>query len=608
MFKKENKKKEENIPFNLGLKRLILEIKKRKKEFIILFIVTILISLGDSMSKMFLGKTIDGIIDNNMINIISFDIGEGYYYASIFLLVLIADNLSSTFLWKYYTPMISFKVYKSYVFETFSKVLEYPVSFYKKEGLGKISYSVTNGGETISTGIDSIGSTFLIPMMIIMNLLFLFLVSTEVFLLSIIGFVIYVLIFIFSKKTLAVLEDKNNDKRKAISESIIEKLNLIFEVKKNNKEKDEIDYFYHEKLEEQNKTFYNKIIFGLKIGFSRDLIYIFTLGGSLFLSVYLYEKNYITIGEIASVNMYVMYLNWNYDWLVRTLDNMIKNLTVVGDTEKLLLHTPENYTEGKISKKVEGNIEFKNLSFNYEEDKKEKKKTFNLSNLNLKIKKGSKVAFVGESGGGKSTSIELVGGFYFPNQGELLIDNISTKDWNLNDLRSSIAYVSQDISIFNTTIGENISYGKLKEEKDEAKAQKEIEKAAKLANIHEYIENLPEKYNTKVGEKGLKLSGGQRQRIAIARAILRNPKILILDEPTSALDIESETEITESLKELMKGRTTIIIAHRISTVRDSDEIFVFKEGKIIESGSYKELESKPNGEFKRMVELSEGLG
>ncbi|HIP34307.1 MAG TPA: ATP-binding cassette domain-containing protein, partial [Bacteroidia bacterium] len=148
----------------------------------------------------------------------------------------------------------------------------------------------------------------------------------------------------------------------------------------------------------------------------------------------------------------------------------------------------------------------------------------------------------------------------------------------------------------------------LKEEKDEAKAQKEIEKAAKLANIHEYIENLPEKYNTKVGEKGLKLSGGQRQRIAIARAILRNPKILILDEPTSALDIESETEITESLKELMKGRTTIIIAHRISTVRDSDEIFVFKEGKIIESGSYKELESKPNGEFKRMVELSEGLG
>jgi ABC-type multidrug transport system fused ATPase/permease subunit len=199
----------------------------------------------------------------------------------------------------------------------------------------------------------------------------------------------------------------------------------------------------------------------------------------------------------------------------------------------------------------------------------------------------------------------LIGGFYFPSNGEVLIDGMSTKEINLNDLRSNIAYVSQDIAIFNTTIGENISYG-LNEEVSEEEKDKRIKEAAKLANISDFIKSLPDEYNTKVGEKGLKLSGGQKQRIAIARAILRNPKILILDEPTSALDIESETKITSALKEVMKNRTTIIIAHRISTVRDTDNIFVFKNGKVVESGNYKKLTNQ-NGEFKKMVDLHKGL-
>jgi ABC-type multidrug transport system fused ATPase/permease subunit len=371
-----------------------------------------------------------------------------------------------------------------------------------------------------------------------------------------------------------------------------------------------------------------------------------------------------------------------------TINKLIKDLTVVGDTEKLLMNVSENYSENKISKEILGEIEFKNVDFGYgkdgdgeqeflsgsekipadvlqesskksenqksensenaqnilnsnlknsensenilekekvlnlktdskiqkndilenaqniendsenilekekySENDKKNKKEFSLKNINLKIEKGQKVAFVGESGGGKSTSIELVGGFYFPQKGEILVDNVSTKDLNLNSLRSSIAYVSQDIAIFNSTIGENISYGSLNKV-----SEKEIKKAAKLANISEFIENLPDGYKTKVGEKGLKLSGGQKQRIAIARAILRNPKILILDEPTSALDIVSEKHITEALKTLMIGRTTIIIAHRISTVADADKIFVFKKGQIVESGNYENLISK-KGEF-----------
>jgi ABC-type multidrug transport system fused ATPase/permease subunit len=330
------------------------------------------------------------------------------------------------------------------------------------------------------------------------------------------------------------------------------------------------------------------------------------------------------------------------------MSRFVKDMTIVGDTEKLLQNTPENYSEGKVRVNVEGEVEFKNVNFGYEEERdlaeqnpadapnslpekektENKKKIFSLNNINLKINKGQKVAFVGESGGGKSTSVELIGGFYFPNKGDILIDGVSTKEINLNDLRSSMAYVSQDIAIFNTTIGENISYGaktpgllsgcvgssvpsqescKMSEKtSSQNMLEKEVEQAAKLANISDFINSLPDGYATKVGEKGLKLSGGQKQRIAIARAILRNPKILILDEPTSALDIESETKITSTLKEVMKNRTTIIIAHRISTVRDADNIFVFKNGKIVEGGDYQKLTSR-NGEFKKMVNLHEGL-
>jgi ABC-type multidrug transport system fused ATPase/permease subunit len=367
----------------------------------------------------------------------------------------------------------------------------------------------------------------------------------------------------------------------------------------------------------------------------------------------LYQKGEITVGSILAIFMYSKYLLNVVRGILENINSFVEKFVLVGDTELLISHTPENYFKGKKRVDIQGEVEFINVSFGYEQEqnpldiKKENsnskilsvgslshkdnkgdsraqlyeskdlktqqnksklslKKTFSLSNINLKINKGSKVAFVGESGGGKSTSIELVGGFYFPNKGEVLVDGVSTKDINLNDLRSSIAYVSQDIAIFNTTIGENISYGLNKDLKDEKEIEEKIKKAAKQANIAEFISSLPEGYSTEVGEKGLKLSGGQKQRIAIARAILRDPKILILDEPTSALDIESETKITKALENVMKGRTTIIIAHRISTVRDADKIFVFKEGQIVQSGTYKNLAST-DGEFKKMVELHEGI-
>ncbi|MEA3272888.1 MAG: ATP-binding cassette domain-containing protein, partial [Patescibacteria group bacterium] len=186
------------------------------------------------------------------------------------------------------------------------------------------------------------------------------------------------------------------------------------------------------------------------------------------------------------------------------------------------------------------------------------------------------MAFVGESGVGKSTIVDLVSGYYFADKGEVLIGGVNIKKIDLNFLRKNIAVVPQEVLLFDGTIKSNIKYGTL------GASDKDIKRVAKEAYASEFIEKMPNKYNQIIGERGIKLSVGQKQRIAIAKAMLRDPKILILDEPTSALDVRAEKYISEALEKLMKGRTSIIIAHRLSTVRKVDKIFVFDRGEVVE--------------------------
>lgn len=230
---------------------------------------------------------------------------------------------------------------------------------------------------------------------------------------------------------------------------------------------------------------------------------------------------------------------------------------------------------------VKGQIEFKNVSFSYEAEKGEV-----ITNLDLSIKSGESVALVGPSGGGKTTLCALIPRFYEATSGEILIDGLNIKDVTLKSLRENIGVVAQDVYLFSGTIKENIAYGK-----DNA-TDDEIINAAKMAGAHEFIEALPNGYDTYVGERGVKLSGGQKQRVSIARVFLKNPPILILDEATSALDNESERLVQKSLEELSKGRTTITIAHRLTTIKNADRILVLTENGIEESGTHKELIEK----------------
>lgn len=229
---------------------------------------------------------------------------------------------------------------------------------------------------------------------------------------------------------------------------------------------------------------------------------------------------------------------------------------------------------------VQGDIEFKNVTFNYEQDKGV------LNDLSLSVKKGQIFALVGPSGGGKTTICHLIPNFYKIEQGNILIDGIDQKDITLSSLRQNIGIVQQDVFLFNSSIKDNILYGKPNA------SDEEVIQAAKRANIHDYVVSLPNGYDTIIGERGVKLSGGQKQRLSIARVFLKNPPILILDEATSALDNTTEILIQQSLDELCKGRTTIVVAHRLSTIKNANMIAVVDGGKIIEQGTHEQLMAK----------------
>ena len=235
-------------------------------------------------------------------------------------------------------------------------------------------------------------------------------------------------------------------------------------------------------------------------------------------------------------------------------------------------------------------IEYKDLSFSYDGERTV------LKNINLKIEKGKTVALVGQSGSGKSTMVDLIPRYYDVDNGEITIDGVNIKDMKVKSLRALIGNVNQEAILFNDSFYNNITFGV------ENATMEQVIEAAKIANAHDFIMETEDGYNTNVGDRGCRLSGGQRQRISIARAILKNPPILILDEATSALDTESERLVQEALERLMKTRTTIAIAHRLSTIKNADEICVLRDGEIVERGKHDEL-LKLNGVYKRLNDM-----
>nr|WP_314838785.1 ABC transporter transmembrane domain-containing protein [uncultured Flavobacterium sp.] len=304
----------------------------------------------------------------------------------------------------------------------------------------------------------------------------------------------------------------------------------------------------------------------------------------------------MSVGQLISFVLYSTFVGASFGGIAELYAQIQKAIGATERVFELLDETPEKINSNKEKvevQKIKGTVEFKNVAFSYPS----RKEINVLKNVNFSASFGQKIAIVGPSGTGKSTIASLLLRFYNIDNGEILIDGKSIYDYDLENLRGNMSIVPQDVILFGGTIKENIAYGKPNA------TDQEILVAAKQANAYQFIESFPEKFETIVGERGIKLSGGQRQRIAIARALLKNPSILILDEATSALDSESEKLVQEALEILMEGRTSIIIAHRLSTIRSADQILVLDNGIIAEQGTHQDLIVLENGIYKNLSNL-----
>ncbi len=417
------------------------------------------------------------------------------------------------------------------------------------------------------------------------------------FAVGVIGFtIIYIIISCLTMNKIAHLNNEEAEASNKQTGQLADSITNITSVKS----------YAREKYESQRYGYYAKNVLNtsgklMSATIKRDIMFNCVQVGitTLMLVFLIYGNAWLGI-SVATLVLIVNYTNgimgelWN-------INHVFKNFNrVFGDAHEmtLILDTVDDVVDMPDARKLklkEASVNFKNISFRH---KDAKEPIFDY--FNLEVKPGERVGLVGVSGSGKTTLTKLLLRFADVDQGEILVSDQNVKEVTQESLRKKVAYVPQETSLFHRTIAENIAYGK-----PDATPQ-QIQNAALLANAHEFIADLPDGYDTMVGERGIKLSGGQRQRIAIARAILKDAPILVLDEATSALDSESESLIQDALNTLMSGRTSIVIAHRLSTVANMDRIIVLENGKIAEQGTHHELLEKPGGVYHNLWSRQSG--
>ncbi|MCE9628733.1 MAG: ABC transporter ATP-binding protein/permease [Candidatus Vogelbacteria bacterium] len=580
-----------------GFRTVFKYLNAHQADIKLLGLLTIVLSIGNPLIPWITGKLFDSIAKDGGLTWLEISISWVYIWL-IFWFVTQLSIYSIDSLTSRKKNILAHKLYGDYVTQGYNHLLLVPLEFHKNKKMGAIMNAINRSASYLQD-ISSRVVVDLAPQFIsiIITVIFTLSISSKLSLIMFVGVIIYIIVLTQTIDQSANLQRKIQRKWNVAWRHGYDSVENITTVKQTTSED------YAEKKNLKNfligaiQTNIAQTLLLTRIYWYQRMIILGTQLSIFIISIWLIKSGGMTLGQLITITSYTgmifaPFIALGEQW--RTIQNGFISLE---ESEKTMTYPEENYTPADHVSlvNIDGKIEFKDVSFAYEANR------MVLKNINLQINPGEVVALVGKSGEGKSTLIDLLSGYHFAKKGQVLVDGIDVKKLDLKFLRSQIGVVPQEVVLFSDTIETNIKYGNFKA------TQKQVAEAARKAHALEFIEKFPKKWKQVVGERGVKLSVGQKQRVAIARAILRNPRILILDEPTSALDAESENFITKSLEELMSGRTTFIIAHRLSTVRRADKILVFKEGQIVETGTHDELAAKENGVYRNLYELQTGL-
>jgi ABC-type multidrug transport system fused ATPase/permease subunit len=532
------------------------------------------------------------------------NVSSGYEYwiidninkAAVVLLVIFFFQSVFSFLRIYFLEKVNVMAMNDLRSDLYDHFMALPMHFYDSKRVGeltsRISNDVTMLRDTFSTTLAEFVRQ-LLTLTVGLAIIFISAPKLSLFMLATFPVILLIALFFgrlirsYSKKIQDQLADSNTIVEETIQAIQVVKAftNEIFEVSRYNKTLQKvIDGSL--KMAVYNGAFVSFIIFGL-FG---------AIAGVMWYGASLVQQGLLTTGDLFSFLLYTVFIGASIGGLGSFYAQIQR---AIGASERILeiLHQPKELenSDSHYNRDISLNadIAFEQVQFAYPS----RKGSVVLDNINFIIPKGRKVALVGRSGAGKSTISSLIMRFYAPDSGKITIGGEDILAFNLSAYRKEVGIVPQEVLLFGTSIRENIAYG------NTGASEEQIMEASKMAYAHDFIVGFPDGYDTLVGERGIKLSGGQKQRIAIARAILKDPSILILDEATSSLDSVSEMEVQKALERLMKGRTSIIIAHRLATIRNVDKIIFLEGGKIIEEGSYPELSSKTDGRFQELLKM-----
>jgi len=483
--------------------------------------------------------------------------------------------------------------------EIFAKLIGQPMSFFAQRRVGELSSRLSNDLTLIQDTLTMTIQQFLRQSMLMSGgIVLVALTSIRLTGLMISTFPVLVFVALLFGKRIRRYAREAQDRLADGGTVLEESLHGIANVKAFGNERFELNRYAG-----SLRQFLKVILKTALLRASMVSFIIFGIFGSIVLvfwyGAHLMQAGALTFGELTRFILYTTFVGGSVASFADVFSQVQKMLGATERVRELLDEHPEidckAAADAPVSR-LRGDVYFEDISFRYPS----RQQTAVLEHLTLQAKAGEKIALVGPSGAGKSTIVSLLLRFYEPDSGRLLVDDRPAADYSLQELRGNMAIVPQEVLLFGGSIEENIRYGR------PGASREEVVAASRQAACHEFIERFPEGYATVVGERGVKLSGGQRQRIAIARALLKDPAILILDEATSSLDSESEHLIQQALDVLLQGRTAFIIAHRLSTIRKVDRIYVIEDGRVLESGTHDELMARDGGRYRRLAEMQFG--